>query len=238
MPLKVDPRIRLSGPAVTAVSCCTSTGPWICPLRVFTAGRSAAELYSMTLLVYAKLGASPWPVTVNPWLLRSVDVVEFDRLEERAGLRLLPGEFRRRVADIGHRRHRDELDRPGTQALHAVRDRHHGGQVQAGVGGQRLGDVADHVEDPGGIREQVALLELLQHRREEVLLALDPLVVRALADVLPEPDEGERLRPGHVVLAGREVQSGLGVVDRDGQADRDPADVVDYRLEPGEVDFD
>ena len=56
------PGVRLlSWRVVTLVSCC---------LSVFTAARSAAEGYSITDLVYAKLAALPVPVTSKPRLLR------------------------------------------------------------------------------------------------------------------------------------------------------------------------
>ena len=56
------PGVRLlSCRVVTLVSCCSS---------VFTAARSAAEAYSITDLVYAKLAALPVPVTLKPRLVR------------------------------------------------------------------------------------------------------------------------------------------------------------------------
>jgi hypothetical protein len=78
----------------------------------------------------------------------------------------------------------------------------------------------------------------LHGRGQEELLALDALQVAAVADVLPEPDEGERLRPVDLLPPRREVEVGRAVVDGERQADVDPVHVVDDGLEAVEADLD
>src|SRR6516165_3230522 len=68
---------------------------------------------------------------------------------------------------------------------------------------------------------------LVQCPREQVVVALYPLQVRAVPDVLPGPPELQELHPADVVRALAEVEPGLDVVHREGQADVDAADIVD-----------
>src|SRR5205807_97424 len=87
------------------------------------------------------------------------------------------------------------------------------------------------------IAEQAAGLHSLHEAGHQVLLALDPLQVRALADVALTP-KGQRLEAPDVMPARAQVQAGLRVVDGPGQADVHPADVVDQVLEAGEGEPD
>src|SRR6516165_5871292 len=68
---------------------------------------------------------------------------------------------------------------------------------------------------------------LVQCPREQVVVALYPLQVRAVPDVLPGPPELQELHPVDVVLALVQAEPGIGVVYREGQADIDAADIVD-----------
>src|SRR5262249_14792773 len=72
----------------------------------------------------------------------------------------------------------------------------------------------------------------------QVLVALDPLEVGALADGLALAPERERLPPVDVVPAGRQAKARPGIVHRGRQADGHPADVVDYLFEAREIKLD
>jgi len=96
-----------------------------------------------------------------------------------------------------------------------------GVQCQLGSG------IGDHVVHAGRAGEQAVAQGLLQRPREQVVVPLYPLQVRAVSDVLPGTPELQELHPVDVVLALAQVEPRLGVVHREGQADVDAADIVD-----------
>ena len=78
----------------------------------------------------------------------------------------------------------------------------------------------------------------LDHLGGHELVALDPLQVRAVADVLARPPEGQRLDAVDVLLARVEVQAGDGIVHLERHADVDAAQVVDDLDEAEHADPD
>ncbi len=82
------------------------------------------------------------------------------------------------------------------------------------------------------------MLDALQQRGHQELVALDPLQVRAHAEALAGPPEGQRLNPPDVMPSGLQVQAGHRVVHRERQADVHPAQVIDDFHEASEGQLD
>ena len=133
----------------------------------------------------------------------------------------------------------DEGDVLRPQSGHAGRQ----GDQAVGVGqglvrGDRLRRLVEHPPDAQRVGQQPGAGDLLDQRRQEDLLPVDPADVRAVADVVPDADEGQRVLAADPRPPGGQVHAGLGVLQRAGQAHLDPAEGVDRLLEAVEVQDD
>ena len=167
----------------------------------------------------------------RPWLLGG------ERRPDRVCLRLV-GDDRGAVA-AGQPGEGDEGDvlrsepgHAGCQGDQAV------GVGQGLVGGERLGRLVEDPPDPQRVGQQPGVGDLLDQRRQEDLLPVDPADVRPVADVVSDPDEGQGVLAGHAGPARGQVHAGLVVLQRPGQADLDATQGVDRLLEAVEVQND
>ena len=108
----------------------------------------------------------------------------------------------------------------------------------SGVEGQRLGGRIEELGQVDRVGQRVRADRLVGHRGDERLLALHPADVRAVAERVPLAHVVERLVAAELVGAGGQCDVADRVVHGVRDADLDPADRVDHRLEPVEVDDD
>ena len=78
--------------------------------------------------------------------------------------------------------------------------------------------------------------QLLHDRVEERLLAMRPVQV-TVGQAVALADERQRLRRVQVLVAGREVRTGVGVLDRVVEADLHAAEYAGQLVEPVQVDL-
>ena len=100
-----------------------------------------------------------------------------------------------------------------------------------------FGGGVEEAEQPVGRAITLPDSDLVDHRRDERLLALDPAEVAAVGALdVPDPDVAERLLAADLPGAGLDDDAVLLVVDVLGDADLDAVDRVDHVLEALEVD--
>src|ERR1019366_5345910 len=98
--------------------------------------------------------------------------------------------------------------------------------------------IGDEAQELGGAGEQAAVQDLLQRLREQVVVPLNPLEVRAVTGVFAGPPELEECDAIDVVLPGSEHEPRVRVVHFHRNAYVDAADVVNDLHEAEVAEFD
>src|SRR5215469_1356231 len=158
-----------------------------------------------------------------------------DGREQGVRMRLRPLYPGRRIAWIRQHRDLDELNGAWRQAMQLFGDREEpaGGHLAVSGNVAMADDVRDHPQDFRRTARQPAPSDALQKRCHQVLVAANALKVRARTDVARSP-ERQRFPAIDVMPARTQVEQAIRVVDRDGKADADPANVIDHVFEAGE----
>src|SRR5690606_10055417 len=157
-----------------------------------------------------------------------------DGLEERLGEGAVELDAVR-VLRVRLHRDGDEPDLPGAHPPEPARQLLHDREREPVVRLDRLGDGGEEVVGASRVGEHALVGGLLDDRRHERLLPLDPVEVGAVAEAVAGPDVAEGLLAADHLPPRPQPQLGLRVVDAPGHADLHAAERVHDPFEPGEV---